>query len=137
MCVLYRGLNKVTIPFKYPIPQCDDAIPIIEVGASVVYRITVDEKQGYRQVTVYKVHRGELAFFLPITKKYTIKVMPFGSMNAPRFYTCMMGELRIEWHALFLETLIKRKFIGSMTFRVTDADEIHLNGINFFQEAKE
>ena len=26
MCVLYRGLNKVTRPFEYPIPQCDDAI---------------------------------------------------------------------------------------------------------------
>jgi len=26
MCVSYRGLNKVTRPFEYPIPRCDDAI---------------------------------------------------------------------------------------------------------------
>ena len=26
MCVSYHGLNKVTRPFEYPIPQCDDTI---------------------------------------------------------------------------------------------------------------
>ena len=26
MCVSYRGLNKFTRPFEYPMPRCDDAI---------------------------------------------------------------------------------------------------------------
>ena len=56
--------------------------------------------------------------------------MPFGSIYTPSFYNCMMGELRIEWHALFLETVRKRKVIGSRTVRVTYADEIYLNGTN-------
>ena len=55
--VSYRGLNKVTRPFKYLIPLCDDAISIIAVGASVIYIITVDTKKGYHQVTFYKLNR--------------------------------------------------------------------------------
>ena len=57
ICVSYRGLNKVTRPFEYPIPRCDDAISIISVSASVIYIITVDTNQGYHKVTVYKLHR--------------------------------------------------------------------------------
>ena len=107
MCVFYRGLNKVTRTFEYPIPRCDDAISIISVGASVVYIIILDTRQVYHQVTVYKLHRGEIEFS-PNYKKYTFKVMPYGPMNSPIFCTCMMGELRIELHALFLETVRKR-----------------------------
>ena len=62
--------------------------------------------------------------------------MPFGPMNSPSLYTCMMGELIIEWHALFLETVRNRKFIGGMTVRVTYADEIYLNGIKIFLGSK-
>ena len=120
MCVLYLGLNKVTRLFNYPIPQCDDAIPIIAVGKSVIYIITVDKKQGYHKVIVYKLHRGKLLFLAPNYQNYTFKVTPLVPMNAPSFYTCMMGELKIEWHELFLETLKKRKVIGGMTVRITD-----------------
>ena len=57
-------------------------------------------------------------------KNNIFKVMPFGPMNNPSFYTFMMGELITEWHTLLLETVIKRKVIGGMTVRVTDTDEI-------------
>ena len=55
MFVLYGGLNKKNRPFEYPISQCDDYISMIEVGAYVIYLITVDTKQGYHQVTVNKL----------------------------------------------------------------------------------
>ena len=90
MCVSYRGFNKFTKPFGYPIPRCDDSISNIAVGASAIYIITADAKQGYHQVIVYKLHRDKLAFFAPNYKKYTFKVIPFGPINAPSFYTCMM-----------------------------------------------
>ena len=57
-------------------------------------------------------------------------------MNAPRFYTCMMGELRIKLYALFLETLIKMKFISGTTVIVTDTYNIYLNGIKTFSVSK-
>ena len=87
MCVSYRGLNIVTRTFEYPIPRCDDSISNIAVGASAIYIITADAKQGYHQVIVYKLHRDKLAFFAPNYKKYTFKVNLFGPMSAPSFYT--------------------------------------------------
>ena len=29
--------------------------------------------------------------------------MPFGPVNAPAFYSCMMGNLKKEWDELFVE----------------------------------
>ena len=102
----------------------------------MIYTIPVDTKQGYYQVTIYKLHREKLAFFSPNDKNYTFKVMTFGPTNAPIFYTYIMGKLRIEWNALFLETARKRKVIGGMTARVTESDEIYLNGIKNFSGSK-
>ena len=31
--------------------------------------------------------------------------MPFGPVNAPSFYSCMMGNLNKEWDDLFIERL--------------------------------
>ena len=42
MCVSYRGLNHVTKPFEYPIPHCDDAIGIFQVGSCLICIITMD-----------------------------------------------------------------------------------------------
>jgi len=105
MCVSYRGLNKVTKPFEYPIPRCDDAIHIFQVGSCQIWVITVDARQGYHQVCVRAIDREKLAFFSPDDKKYCFKVMPFGPVNAPSFYSCMMGNFKKEWDALFLEIL--------------------------------
>ena len=33
MCVSDRKLNTITKPFEIPIPQCDDAIAIIDRGS--------------------------------------------------------------------------------------------------------
>ena len=49
--------------------------------------------------------KEKLAFFSPDDKKYYFKVMSFGPVNAPSFYSCMMGNLKQEWDSLFIETL--------------------------------
>lgn len=90
MCVSYRGLNSVTKPFAFPIPRCDDAIGSLHIGPGDIFIITVDARQGYHQVKVRDGDKEKLAFFAPNGKKYTYKVMPFGPMNAPAFYTWMM-----------------------------------------------
>ena len=47
----------------------------------------------------------KLAFFAPNHKKSDLKVIPFGSVNAPEFYTCMMDDFKVEWDTLFNETM--------------------------------
>ena len=69
-----------------------------------MYIITVDAKEGYHQVTVQECNVEKLAFFAPDHKKYAFKVIPFGPVNAPAFYSCMMGNFEVEWDTLFFET---------------------------------
>ena len=47
-----------------------------------------------------------MAFFAPDNNKYAFTVMPFGPVNAPTFYTYMMGDLKDELDALFLQTIL-------------------------------
>ena len=113
MCVSYRGLNKVTKLYEYLIPCCDTAVKIFQMGSSKMWIITADAKQGYHQAMVRKYDVEKLDFFAPNHKKYTFKVMPFGPVNAPAFYTCTMGNFKVEWDTLFIELMIKLATYGS------------------------
>ena len=124
MCVSYRGLNRVTLPFAYPIPRCDDAINVLNVGGTRIFLITVDAKQGYHQVAVKKEDRTKLAFFAPNHRKYTFKVMPFGPTNAPAFYTCMMQDFAREWDSLFYHTLRNQDKLNHNTIKVSVTNDV-------------
>ena len=50
VCVSYRKLNGVTKPFQYPIPRCNDAVTLINVGEHHIWIITLDAHQEYPQV---------------------------------------------------------------------------------------
>ena len=128
MCVSYRGLNSVTKPFAYPIPRCDDAIGSLNLGAGTIYIITVDARQGYHQVKVKNGDKDKLAFFAPNGKKYTYRVMPFGPMNAPAFYTFMMQQFREEWDDLFYDVIQGMKAINGRTIAISVTKEVRLDG---------
>jgi hypothetical protein len=101
LCVSYRRLNQVTLPFEYPIPRCDDAIDNFGDSNGLLYFIALDNMTGYHQIRVRHRDQEKLAFFAPDDHKYCWPVMPFGPRNAPAFYTCMMGIFKGEWQALF------------------------------------
>ena len=79
-------------------------VTIFEVGSSKMRIITVVAKQGYHQISVREcdIDIKKLTFFAPDNRKYNFKVMPFGPVNAPDVYTCMMGNFREKWDILFL-----------------------------------
>ena len=70
------------------------AITIIELESPGIYFITVDAKQGYHQIDVRDCNVDKLSFFGPDNKKYSFTVIHFGTINAPPFYTCMMGTFK-------------------------------------------
>ena len=113
MCVSYRGLNKVTKLYKYPIPRCDMAVTIFQMGSSTMWIITVNAKQDYHQVMVRECDIDNLAFFSPNHKTYAFKVMKFGPINASAFYNYMMGNFKFEWDALFIKIMTKLATLGS------------------------
>ena len=65
----------------------------------------MDAKQGCHQVKVREWDIGKLAFFVPDHKNWAFTVMPFGPVNAPAFYSCIMGNFKVKWDSLFLESM--------------------------------
>ena len=102
MCVSYRRLNQVTLPFEYPaIPRrCDNAINNFGDSNGRLYFISLDNKTGYDQIGVRFADQTKLAFFGTDGMKYTFSMMPFGPRNAPAFYTCMVLIFRGEYDRL-------------------------------------
>ena len=94
MCVSYRGLNKITNPFQFPISCCDAVLEDLKDGARTLYFFSLDAAQGYNQIKVKKSDKDKLAFFGPDRFKWTYKVLPFGPVNAPAFYTMIKGTIQ-------------------------------------------
>ena len=62
MCISYRKLNAITLPFEYPIPRCDDAIDDFGEGHGRLHFISLDARSGYHQISVHPADRCKLAF---------------------------------------------------------------------------
>ena len=90
LCVSYRALNAVTKYFTFPIPCCADSIEHFGDSNGPMFFINLDARQGYHQITVSFSDQEKLAIFCPDGSKKTFEVMPFGTKNAPSFYTAIM-----------------------------------------------
>ena len=108
MCVSYRGLNRVTKIFAYPISRCDSSIEDMGDHIGIIFFISLDAKQGYHQVKVKEADQEKLAFYGPNNKMYIYNVLPFGCVNGPTFYTCMKRTFQCQWTKLFRQRLNKQ-----------------------------
>ena len=52
LCVSYRALNSITLPFQFPIPRCADSIEDLGDSCGPVYKIFLDARSGYHQIRV-------------------------------------------------------------------------------------
>ena len=96
LCVSYRGLNRVTKPFMFPIPRCADSIGDFGDSNGTMLFITLYVKQGYHQICVRYCDKEKLVFFTPDGSKKKFVVMLFGPKNAPSFYTAMIKKFQRE-----------------------------------------
>jgi hypothetical protein len=78
LCVSYRKLNAVTIPFTFPVTRCNDAVEGI---GDAEFFLTMDYDAGYWQVAMDQASKEKTAFFTPEGKKH-FNVMPMGATNA-------------------------------------------------------
>ena len=108
----------------------------MELGPTGIFFITVDAKQGYHQIAVRACDVEKIAFFGPDNKKYGFTVMPFGSVNAPSFYTCMMGTFKTEWDSLFVEVMTgyatSKTLLGGQKVTFTE-NILSLDGVKIHQ----
>jgi RNase H-like domain found in reverse transcriptase/Reverse transcriptase (RNA-dependent DNA polymerase) len=79
LCVDYRGLNKVTIKNRHPLPLIDETLDRL-VGAQVFTKL--DLKDAYHRVRIREGHEWKTAFRTRYGH-FEYLVMPFGLANAP------------------------------------------------------
>jgi len=89
LCVDYRGLNKITIKNKYPLPLMNELRS--RLGKATVFT-KLDLRNGY-----YRIRRAEGEQWKTAFKGryglYEYTVMPFGLCNAPSTFQGMINDV--------------------------------------------
>ena len=89
ICVDYRGLNKMTIKDKYPLPLMGELRDRLR-SAKVFTKI--DLKDGFNLLRIAKGDEWKTAFRTRYGL-YQYNVMPFGLCNAPSSFQAMINEV--------------------------------------------
>ena len=89
LCVDYRGLNKITIPNRYPLPLMQELQDRVQ-GAQ--YFTKMDLKNGFNLIRMRAGDEWKTAFQTRYGL-YEFNVIPFGLTNAPSTFQDMMNHI--------------------------------------------
>ncbi len=89
LCVDYRGLNKVTIANRYPLPLMNELRDRVQ-GAKIFTKI--DLKAGFHLIRIKQGDEWKTAFRTRYGH-FQYNVMPFGLENAPATFQNMMNDI--------------------------------------------
>ncbi len=88
-CIDYRGLNKITVRNRYPLPLMATAFELLQ-GASIFTKL--DLRNAYHLVRIRQGDEWKTAFNTP-TGHYEYLVMPFGLTNAPAVFQALINDV--------------------------------------------
>ncbi|XP_062854790.1 obscurin [Trichomycterus rosablanca] len=112
-CIDYRGLNKITVKDRYPLPLMTSAFETLQ-QASVFSKL--DLRSAYNLVRVRSGDEWKTAFITP-TGHYEYLVMPFGLMNAPAVFQRLIHEVLRETLGLYAFVYLDDILIFSKTVK--------------------
>lgn len=88
LCVDYRGLNRITVKNRYPLPLISDIME--QLGAAKVFS-KLDLRDAYHRIRIKEGDQWKTAFRTRYGQfEYT--VMPFGLTNAPATFQSYMHK---------------------------------------------
>ena len=88
-CIDYRGLNQITVKFRYPLPLVPAALERLR-GANIFSKL--DLRSAYNLVRIRQGDEWKTGFVTP-TGHYEYLVMPYGLSNAPSVFQGFMNEV--------------------------------------------
>ncbi|KAI2659483.1 Transposon Tf2-9 polyprotein [Labeo rohita] len=88
-CIDYRGLNEVTVKFRYPLPLVPAAL---EQLRQAQYYTKLDLRNAYNLIRIRKGDEWKTAFSTT-SGHYEYRVMPFGLSNSPSIFQSFMNDV--------------------------------------------
>jgi len=88
LCVDYRGLNRITVKNRYPLPLIPELMARL---SKVTVFSKIDLRNAYHQIRIAEGHEWKTAFRTRYGL-YEYRVMPFGLTNAPASFQHLVND---------------------------------------------
>ena len=89
LCIDYMQINKMTIENKYPLPIIDDLFDKVR-GVKVFSKIDLRSRYHQFRIKDEDIHK---ITFRTIYVHYEFAVIPFGLMNTPYTFMCLINNI--------------------------------------------